>query len=77
MCGEMGQGDGARVWVWEIGQRCGTGKMGKVGRGGGLGETGEGLAWGRQVRVWHGESDKGLAYGDGTFRMGPSNLCFT
>lgn len=41
-----------RGWDREIGQRCGTGKMGKVERGGGLGEMGKGM--GRQVRAWHG-----------------------
>lgn len=34
VCGGRWEGDGSRVWVWELGQRCGTGKMGKVGWGG-------------------------------------------
>lgn len=44
--GGMGQGNGTRVWVGEIGQRCGTGKMGKMEWGEGLREMGKGLAWG-------------------------------
>lgn len=44
--GGMGQGNGTWVWVGEIGQRCGTGKMGKMEWGKGLREMGKGLAWG-------------------------------
>lgn len=44
--GGMGQGNGTRVWVGEIGQRCGTGKMGTMEWGEGLREMGKGLAWG-------------------------------